>query len=146
MKKLTQLMNDYLITPEFGGAAIAASIGRQAPAAWPGSEITGVSPDGSLKLNFRGTPLRQILNYLGTAAGFIINAKPNVEVGTTMDVWSDKPLEKEEALNLVKRVLSEKGYTTVQDGRRVTIIRTQDTKKSYMPLRPVCGPAAGLSL
>ena len=93
-------------------------------------------------MNFRGAPLWQILNYLGAATGFIINAKPNVEVGVAMDVWSDKPLGREEALNLVKRVLSEKGYTAIRNGRRVTIIRTQDTKKTCIPLRPVCGPSA----
>ena len=142
MKKLTQLLNDYLITPNFGGTALAASIGHQTPADWAGKQIAGISPDSSLKLNFRGAPLWQILNYLGTAAGFIINAKANVEVGDAMDVWSDKPLEKEEALNLVRRVLSEKGYTAIRDGRRVTIIRTQDTKKSYIPLRHVCGTAS----
>jgi hypothetical protein len=62
--------------------------------------VRGRTPDGGLRLNFRGAPLWQILNYLGAATGFIINAKPNVEIGVAMDAWSDKPLEKEEALNL----------------------------------------------
>src|SRR5690242_6616444 len=62
-----------------------------------------------LRLNLRGVPLDQVLNYMSEAAGFIINIAPNTDVKGKVDVWSNQPLDKEEAVDLLNKVLSQNG-------------------------------------
>src|SRR5712692_6335226 len=52
-----------------------------------------------LRLNFRGVPLEMVLNYLSDAAGFIIVLDTKVE--GKVDVWSNQPLNKDEAVDLL---------------------------------------------
>src|SRR5262249_18728689 len=89
-------------------AAVAPANGTNAPAE---TVATGTNSNGSqlLRMNFRGASLEQVLNYLSEAAGFIINVKPGTSIRGKVDVWSNDPLTREEALNLVDSVLNQNG-------------------------------------
>ncbi len=82
--------------------------------------------DKGLRMNFRGVPLEQVLNYMSKAAGFIIH--PKVSISGKVDAWSDSPLTKDEALDLLEHVLDDNGYTVVRDGKILTIMSKIDAK------------------
>ncbi len=101
-----------------------------------------------LRLQFRQTPLYTVLNYLHEAAGFIIQVKPNVSVAPTVDVWHDKTVEPTEAVDLLKKALVKKDCAVIQRGRALNIMRTQDLKKTWIPLPQInlsAVPAGALS-
>jgi type II secretory pathway component GspD/PulD (secretin) len=99
------------------------------------NNATDFPPEKGLRFNFRGVRLEMVLNYLSTAAGFIIHLKPGVDVKGEVNAWSSQPLSKEEAVGLLKQALSENGYTAIQDGRTLTIVRTEESKKNYLPVK-----------
>jgi type II secretory pathway component GspD/PulD (secretin) len=90
------------------------------------------SPDKGLVFKFRGVPLETVLNYMSKAAGFIIH--PEVSINGTVDAYSDQPLSKDEALNLVEHILSDNGYAVTRDGRILTIISAVEAKRSTIPV------------
>ncbi len=85
-----------------------------------------------LRLNFRGVPLEQVLNYLSDAAGFIINLE--TEVSGKVDVWSNQPLDREEALELLTTVLARHGYAAIRKDRMLTIVSRDEAKKRTIPV------------
>jgi len=91
-------------------------------------------PAAGLCLNFRNVPLRTVLNYLCDEADFTIQVESNVEIERTIDLWNDKPLNKEDSLLLLKQALSQEGYMAIRKGRMVTIMQGQDVKKHRIPL------------
>ncbi len=95
---------------------------------------TPLLPDGTkgLRLNFRGAPLEMVLNYLSEAAGFIINLE--TEARGKVDVWSNQPLTKDEALTLLDSVLNKNGYAAIRSGRTLTIISRDEAKKRDIPV------------
>jgi general secretion pathway protein D len=124
-------------------AAPAAS--TEAPAAKPMAEAAledkstnavtpfdPANPDAVLRMNFRGAPLEMVLNYLSEAAGFIINleATPRGRV----DVWSNTPLTKEEAVNLLNSVLKKNGFAAIRNGRTLTIVNRDEAKIHDIPV------------
>jgi general secretion pathway protein D len=90
-------------------------------------------PPGMLRLNFRGVSLDQVLDYLSEAAGFIINlqATPRGRV----DVWSNTPVTKEEALNILDSVLRKNGLAAIRNERTLTIISRDEAKIHDIPVR-----------
>lgn len=98
-----------------------------------------VKGDGTLRLNFRNAPLEQVLNYLSEAAGYVIVLE--TEVRGKLNVWSNQPLNKEEALDLLNRVLNQNGYAAIQDGRTLTIVSRDDAKKRDVPVKTGADPA-----
>jgi type II secretory pathway component GspD/PulD (secretin) len=107
---------------------------RPAGASSPNALETPMLPDGTkgLRLNFRGAPLEMVLNYLSEAAGFIINLE--TEVRGKVDVWSNQPLTKDEALTLLDSVLNKNGYAAIRSGRTLTIISRDEAKKRDIPV------------
>src|SRR5437016_8963303 len=95
------------------------------------------SPNGEtgLRLNFRGVPLEMVLNYLSDAAGFIINIKPGTDVKGRVDVWSNQPLSKDEAVDLLNTVLNQNGFAAVRKERTLTIMSRKDAKTEDIPVR-----------
>jgi len=93
-----------------------------------------------LRLNFRGAPLEQVLNYLSEAAGFII--VPEVDVKGKVDVWSNQPLTKDEAVEVLDAVLNKNGFAALRNGRTLTIVSRDDAKKRDIPVRTGSDPAA----
>ncbi len=88
----------------------------------PGSE-----GDKGLRLNFRGVGLERVLEYLSDAAGFIIVQETKVE--GKVDVWSNQPLTKEEAVSLLNTILNKNGYAAIRNGRTLTIVSRDEAKK-----------------
>src|SRR5260370_11405596 len=48
------------------------------------NNVADFPPDKGLRFNFRGVPLEMVLNYMSSAAGFIIHVKPRIEVRGTI--------------------------------------------------------------
>src|SRR5438477_5870610 len=113
----------------------------------PTTASTTARPNGEtgLRLNFRGVPLEIVLNYLSDAAGFIINIKPGTDIKGKVDVWSNQPLSKDEAVDLLNTVLNQNGYAAVRKGRTLTIMGREEAKKDIIPVIsaiPTNGPAS----
>src|SRR6266568_1922053 len=86
-----------------------------------------------LRLNFRGVPLEMVLNYLSDAAGFIIVLDTKVE--GKVDVWSNQPLNKDEAVDLLNTILNKNGYAAIRNGRTLTIVSRDEAKKRNIPVK-----------
>jgi type II secretory pathway component GspD/PulD (secretin) len=87
-----------------------------------------------LRLNFREAPLQTVLNYLGDAADLTVQVDTKVQMERAINLWKDELVDKKDALRLLQQVLIEKGYAAIHKGRNLTIIRSQDAKKYYIPL------------
>jgi type II secretory pathway component GspD/PulD (secretin) len=102
------------------------------------------SPKVCLRLNFRKAPIHSVLNYLHNATALPIEVERNVEIERTIQLWNDEPVNKEEAIKLLKEALNEEGYTAIRKGGMLAIIRRQDAKKHFIPLpRLSCSSFAG---
>ena len=88
--------------------------------------------EATLRLNFRGAPLDLVLNYLSEAAGYTIVLETSVR--GTVDVWSNQPLTRAEAVSLLNSVLNKNGYAALQNGRTLTILSKDDAKKRDIPV------------
>jgi len=93
----------------------------------------------NLRLNFRGVPLDMVLDYLSDAAGFIIIL--DTEVKGKVDVWSNQPLNRDEAIELLNTVLAKNGYAALRNGRTLTIINRDDARRRDVPVRAGSDPA-----
>ena len=94
--------------------------------------------EAGLRLNFRGVPLDMVLSYLSDAAGFIIvmEGEPRGKV----DVWSNQPLTKDEAVSLLNTILSKNGYAAIRNGRTLKIVSRDDAKTKDIPVRSGSDP------
>jgi general secretion pathway protein D len=101
---------------------------------------TVILPNGEvgLRLNFRGAPLEMVLNYLSEAAGFIIVL--DTQVKGKVDVWSNTPLSKDEAIDLLNSVLNKNGYAAIRNGRTLTIVNKDEAKARDIPVRTGSDP------
>lgn len=85
-----------------------------------------------LRLNFKGASLDLVLNYLSEAAGFIIVL--DTKVNGKIDAWSNQPLSKDEAVDLLNSVLNKNGYAAIRHGRTLTIVNKDDAKTKDIPV------------
>jgi hypothetical protein len=85
-----------------------------------------------LRFNFRGAPLEMVLNYLSEAAGFVIVLETDVK--GKVDMWSNQPLDREEAVELLNGVLTKNGYTALRNGRTLTIVSRDDARRRNIPV------------
>jgi type II secretory pathway component GspD/PulD (secretin) len=86
-----------------------------------------------LRMNFRGVPLEMVLDYLSDAAGFIIILE--TEVKGKVDAWSNAPLGKQDAVDLLNTVLAKNGYAVIRNGRTLRIISREDAKTKDIPVK-----------
>jgi len=86
-----------------------------------------------LRLNFRNAPLELVLDYLSDAAGFII--VPETDVRGKVDVWSNQPVTKDEAVSLLSTVLAKEGYAVLRDGRTLTITTQAAARTKDIPVK-----------
>ena len=93
-----------------------------------------------LRLNFRGAPLDSVLDYLSDAAGFIIVL--DTQVHGSVDLWSDQPVTRDEAVDLLNSVLNKNGYAAIRDGRKLTIVDKNDAKTRNIPVKTGNDPDA----
>jgi type II secretory pathway component GspD/PulD (secretin) len=92
----------------------------------------GADPQRGLRLNFRGAPLDLVLDYLSDAAGFIINVE--TELKGKVDVWSNQPLSRDEAVALLDTVLARHGFAAIRHDRTLTIVGRDEAKKRDIPV------------
>jgi general secretion pathway protein D len=86
-----------------------------------------------LRMNFRGVPLEMVLDYLSDAAGFIIVLE--TEVKGKVDAWSNAPLGKQDAVDLLNTVLAKNGYAAIRNGRTLRIISREDARTKDLPVQ-----------
>src|SRR5262245_41742866 len=96
-------------------AAQAPSTNAAAPALVTNAPVRRVTSETEkgLRLNFRGVPLDMVLNYLSDAAGFIIVME--TEPKGKVDVWSNQPMTKDEAVELLNSILNRNGYAAIRN-------------------------------
>ncbi|MFP4379383.1 MAG: secretin N-terminal domain-containing protein [Candidatus Sumerlaeia bacterium] len=109
---------------------LAVAIHAQEVAA-PPEEEAPQSAD-AIRFNFRGASLNTVLDYLSEAAGVIVIRK--VDVDGTVDAWSHQPLTRDEAIELVSRLLYENGYAAIHTNRTMTIVAKKDAAKRMIPV------------
>lgn len=85
-----------------------------------------------LRLNFRGASLDLVLNYLSEAAGFIIVL--DAKMTGKIDAWSNQPLSKDEAVELLNSVLNRNGFAAIRHGRTLTIVNKDEAKTKDIPV------------
>jgi general secretion pathway protein D len=106
------------------------------PASQPPPSPGSASKD--LKLNFRGVPLEAMLDYLSEAAGFVIVLE--TKVTGTADLWSEQPVSKDEAVDLLNAVLAKNGYASIRNGRTLTIVGKDEAKGRAIPVKTGADP------
>ena len=75
----------------------------------------------SLRLNFRNAPLSLVLDYLSEAAGFTISANSKVDLKGTVTVWSNHTVDRDEAVRLLHKALSDHSYAATVEGSVLNI-------------------------
>jgi len=116
-------------TPETTATMSADNSTSEAPA---GPAANAPDPN-MLRLHFRGAPLESVLDYLSDAAGFIIVL--DTQVRGRVDIWSDQPVSRDEAVDLLNSVLNKNGYAAIRDGRKLTIVDKNDAKTRNIPVK-----------
>src|SRR5579884_4173828 len=66
-----------------------------------GSVITMANGQKGIVMNFRGVSLETVLNFMSDAAGLAINPDNRVDVSGKVNLWSVKPVSKEEAMKML---------------------------------------------
>src|ERR1051326_9108071 len=95
----------------------------------------GATADTNLVLmNFHGAPLEQVLTHLSKTAGFIINIRPGTTLRGKVDAWSEQPMTKEEALNLLDTSLDQNGLAAIRNQRTLTIVDKKEAKTQHVPV------------
>jgi type II secretory pathway component GspD/PulD (secretin) len=108
----------------------AAPAAANPPASEAASAARGT---GTLRFNFRNAPLETVLNYMSEAAGYIIVLETPVR--GTVDAYSAQPVTREEALQLVNGALNKNGYSSLVQGRTITISSKEEARKKNLPIR-----------
>lgn len=105
--------------------ALAASVIQGKP--------SSASAEVMLGLNFRGTPIQQVLEYIADMAGLIIVSE--APVSGKVDVWSNEKISIEDGIALLNTVLAKNGLAALRNGRILTIVTSEEAKKRDIPLK-----------
>ncbi|MGO8679108.1 MAG: secretin N-terminal domain-containing protein [Limisphaerales bacterium] len=104
-------------------AASAAAATNSAP------KISVEDGSDGIMFNFHGAPLSLVLESMSDAAGFIINNQAESLSGK-VEIWSKKPVTKDEAVELLDSVLRKNRYAVTRNDRILTIISMDKAKTS----------------
>lgn len=96
---------------------------------------TTLAKDGKVYMNFRNAPLDLVLDHMSKAAGFIINIAPGTTVSGKVDVWSNEPLSKDEAVELLNKVLHQNSLAAIRTGRTLTVVSRSEAKTRDVPVK-----------
>ncbi len=111
----------------FGIGVVIIISNTNIPAQDAATSVIADSPPGEgIRLDFRDAQLDDVLSYLSRAAGFVIYLRPGVRVDGRVSVLSEQPLSRDEAVKLLKNVLSDHGYSVIQNNRTLTILNADD--------------------
>jgi len=114
-------------TPPAATPAIVST--PAAPATAPA--LTG-NPDEIL-LNFKNAPLDLVLEHLSEAAGFVIVLEAPAK--GTVSVVSHRPVNRDEAVDLLNSILDKNGLAAIRDGRILTIVDRATAKSRNTPVK-----------
>ena len=110
--------------PDTNAPAATQTNAAPALAVNPNVAATSGTADQGLILNWRGVSIDKALALLSDAAGFVINRQaptgPTAVPGT-VDLVSEKPLSKQEIVDVFNKVLADHGLTAIQDKNVLTI-------------------------
>lgn len=120
--------------PDPAPVPVPATAPATAPATPTATTPARTFDDGEkgLRMNFRGVPLEMVLDYLSDAAGFIIILE--TPVTGKVDAWSNAPLGKQDAVDLLNTVLAKNGYAAIRNGRTLRIISRDDARTKDVPV------------
>ena len=107
------------------------STASPAPVASP-STTSSTTGNGGILLNFQNASLGDVLNYLSSAAGFVIIQEQPVT--GTVNLVSRQPINADEAVDLLNAVLIEKGYIAIRSGRILKIVSRENAEKRDLPV------------
>ena len=94
------------------------------------------SGEKNLRLNFRNAPLSMVLDYLSDAAGFTISANSKVDLKGTVSVWSNQPVSRDAAVQLLHHALSEHSYAATVEGNVLNIYVVDSSNTEIVPGLP----------
>ncbi|MEQ2009349.1 MAG: secretin N-terminal domain-containing protein [Limisphaerales bacterium] len=122
-------------------AAKAAEAARPPTPAVPKEPVKRITSDTEkgMRLNFRGVPLEQVLNYFGEVTGYIIVPKVS-DIRGRVDVWSEDPLTKDEAISVLNNALSRNGYAAFLSGRSLNVVNKDEMSRQPLPVKPGSDP------
>jgi type II secretory pathway component GspD/PulD (secretin) len=83
-------------------------------------------------LNFHGARANLVLEYLSDAAGFVINLE--TEVRDPIDVWSNGPVTKDQAVELLNSSLKQHGCAVTRQGRILTVANLDRAKTADLEI------------
>ena len=129
---LTALSTASLLAAEESTTNAASQTATSADATNTPAPVLLPNGEPGLRLNFRGASLDLVLNYLSEAAGFIIVL--DTKVSGKIDAWSNQPLSKDEAVDLLNSVLNKNGYAAIRHGRTLNIVNKDDAKTKDIPV------------
>jgi len=90
------------------------------------------SPREQININFKGL---QIIDLVKITSKIINkNILLSVRVNGTVDFISNKPVYKDDIVNILSFVLEEKGYTLIENGNILRIVRINDASKYNLPI------------
>lgn len=132
-------------SPTASAPAVPPSPATNAPAAAPEPPALPEPPlvmlnENEMRLNFRNAPLDVVLSHLSEACGFIIELQ--TQVRGTVDVFSAKPVTKDEAVDLLNSMLNKNGYAAIRNGRKLTIFSKTDAVRRDIPVKTGNDPEA----
>ena len=83
-------------------------------------------------MNFQGASLNDVLNYLSSAAGFVI--VQDAPLTGTVNIISKQPVTADEAVELLNSVLVSKGYVAIRNGRILKIVSRTGAQTLDIPV------------
>jgi type II secretory pathway component GspD/PulD (secretin) len=83
-------------------------------------------------LNFHGARANLVLEYLSDAGGFVINLE--AEVRDAIDVWTNGPVTKDQAVELLNSSLNQHGYAVTLRGRILTVVNLDRAKTADLEI------------
>jgi type II secretory pathway component GspD/PulD (secretin) len=87
---------------------------------------------GGLRFNFHGAPLETVLDYMSDAAGYVVVLQ--TPVTGTVDMWTTRPVSRDQALQLLAIALNKNGYAIDVEGRNLIISSKDEAKKQNIPI------------
>lgn len=112
--------------PELQASAIP-----EPAAAIPASPAAGPAGEG-LTLNLRGVSVDSVLDYLSQHAGFTIIRQTSTQAAPTVDMVSETPLNQDQIVLLLNKVLTQHNLVAFQEGRILTVMTVQDAEKNRL--------------
>jgi type II secretory pathway component GspD/PulD (secretin) len=127
-------------------AATETAPATNAPVVAPATPLPPPEPplvvlgENEMRLNFRNAPLDVVLSHLSEACGFIIELQTPMR--GTVDVFSAKPVTKDEAIDLLNSMLNKNGYAAIRNGRKLTIVSKTEAVRRDIPVKTGGDPEA----